>query len=69
MKFYRISGKENCQHESLSYLGADGGNNEYFLCQECGAAIVKEGKSDYKKERKKMEEKVKESPFDKFLKK
>lgn len=67
MKFYRVSGRKNCQHESLSHLGADGGNNEYFLCQECGAAIIKEGKSDYRKERKKMEVKGRESLINKFL--
>lgn len=64
--FYRISGNENCQHGSLSYLGADGGNNEYFRCRECGAVIIKEGESDYRKERREMG-REESSLIDRFL--
>lgn len=66
--FYRISGSENCWHGSLSYLGADGGNNEYFRCRECGAVIIREGESDYWKGRKEMEEGRESSLVKKFLK-
>lgn len=40
-KFYRISGKKDCEHK-LVFLGSDKGNNEYYKCQKCGGVILKE---------------------------
>lgn len=68
---WRISGEEDCEHESLKRIGADKGNNEYFYCSGCGSAIVIEGKVSPAEERKEMrkEKEEEKSVIDKIFKK
>ena len=43
---YRISGSGDCDHESLFHVGSDSGDNDYFRCDDCGAVIIEESKSE-----------------------
>lgn len=68
-RFWRVSGDEDCPHESIVQLGSDKGNNEYYLCQECGAAMIREGKVSPEDERERIERENEEdkSLFDRFI--
>lgn len=39
MTYYLVSGNKDCTHQ-ISFLGADGGGNEYYMCQECGGLVI-----------------------------
>ena len=41
MKYYRIGWKEDCECENAHWIGRDGGNNEYYKCDDCDAVIIK----------------------------
>lgn len=68
-KVWKVAGDESCDHDNLAQLGADKGNNEYYMCQDCGASIIKEGSVSPEVERERMEREREEekSIFDKFL--
>lgn len=70
-RVWRVSGDKDCRHESIVMLGSDKGNNQYYQCQDCGAAIVVEGESRPEAERKRIEREKEEekSGFDKFIEK
>ncbi len=59
MTFYSVAGDKDCEHDSLKYLGADVGNNEFFRCRNCKGIIIKKGKVDKEAEREKTKPKDK----------
>ncbi len=44
--WYAIPGDVDCEHGPIIRLGADVGNNEYYQCQTCETALVREGHVD-----------------------
>jgi hypothetical protein len=42
----QIGGEDDCGHDSLQRVGADGSYNIYFRCNDCEAGIVKLNRSD-----------------------
>lgn len=46
--WYLLSGDEECEHDPVVRLGADGGNNEYYHCRECGSVLIREGHADHR---------------------
>lgn len=60
-----ISDDEECQHDSLYYMGRDAGENRYVGCRDCGAVIIKTAESS--QEKKRMTEEEEGSIFDKLL--
>ena len=42
----KIDTAEDCAHDSIDWLGSDGGNNTYLKCLDCGGVIVGQGSMD-----------------------